>query len=507
MKKGLRIVWVGLMLGIFLVAGHASAQMVGYQGIWKEEGPTPGHNFYIQHYLQGTSTVVVYTQDAETYFAFLSTISSNTFNTPSLDPGQARSIQIAFSSPITAVATITDNTQNPPASTTVNIVRVFQAEVTDHSGIWKDGTGLFNIYVQDYTENSTIIIYTFDAVHFEAFLSTLSGNTFSAINLGDGQENMTTVFSTANQATVNVTPVSMPSITPSANNFSYAMTKTFYPTPVPEASFSAAPRAGNAPLDVFFVDQSTGTVETYLWSFGDGGTSTFKNPDHSYAAAGTYDVSLTVSNLSGSASLTQAGFVTVAVAGTPPTANFSVAPGVGTAPLLVNFTDLSTGSPTSWSWNFGDSGDPNSVDSTAQNPSHTYTNTGMYTVKLTATNASGSNTLTSAGGVSVVSAPSGTLTADFNATTVTVGTAPLAVTFQDQSTGGVTSWAWNFGDAGDPNIVQSNSANPTHVFTVVGTYDVKLTVSDGSSTDSKSQSSYVTVNPGSSTATMGYRGF
>ncbi len=68
------------------------------------------------------------------------------------------------------------------------------------------------------------------------------------------------------------------------------------------------------------------------------------------------------------------------------TANFSGTPTSGAAPLTVNFTDLSTGSPTSWSWNFGDGG-----TSTAQNPSHAYTTAGTYNVTLTATNACGSD--------------------------------------------------------------------------------------------------------------------
>jgi hypothetical protein len=68
------------------------------------------------------------------------------------------------------------------------------------------------------------------------------------------------------------------------------------------------------------------------------------------------------------------------------TANFSGSPTSGTAPLAVNFTDLSTGSPTSWSWTFGDGG-----TSTAQNPSHTYAAAGTYNVQLTATNACGSD--------------------------------------------------------------------------------------------------------------------
>ncbi len=90
--------------------------------------------------------------------------------------------------------------------------------------------------------------------------------------------------------------------------------------------------------------------------------------------------------------------------GTPqaqaPTAAFTATNTSGPAPLNVSFTDTSTGSPTSWSWNFGDGS-----TSTAQNPSHTYQQSGSYTVSLTATNSSGSNTATKTGFVTVGSTP------------------------------------------------------------------------------------------------------
>ena len=61
----------------------------------------------------------------------------------------------------------------------------------------------------------------------------------------------------------------------------------------------------------------------------------------------------------------------------------------GNEPLTVTFTDLSGGTPTSWSWNFGDGG-----TSTVQHPSHTYNTVGTYTVALTVTNGAGSDTTT-----------------------------------------------------------------------------------------------------------------
>lgn len=82
-------------------------------------------------------------------------------------------------------------------------------------------------------------------------------------------------------------------------------------------------------------------------------------------------------------------FSTAATTPSAPTANFTGTPTSGTAPLSVVFTDTSTGSPTSWAWDFGDGN-----TSTSQNPTNNYVAAGTYTVKLTATNASGSNVKT-----------------------------------------------------------------------------------------------------------------
>ena len=77
------------------------------------------------------------------------------------------------------------------------------------------------------------------------------------------------------------------------------------------------------------------------------------------------------------------------------------------APLAVQFTDTSANSPTSWLWSFGDGG-----TSSSQNPSHTYTNAGTYSVMLTVTNVAGSNTYIMKSGITItassVSAPTST---------------------------------------------------------------------------------------------------
>ena len=93
-------------------------------------------------------------------------------------------------------------------------------------------------------------------------------------------------------------------------------------TPGPTANFTATPTSGTAPLNVQFTDSSTGTPTSWAWDFGDGGTSTLKNPAHTYATAGTYSVKLTATNASGSNSVTKSNLVSVS--STPSTGNIQV---------------------------------------------------------------------------------------------------------------------------------------------------------------------------------------
>jgi len=175
---------------------------------------------------------------------------------------------------------------------------------------------------------------------------------------------------------------------------SKTLIKTNYITvtpPVPVANFTGTPTTGPAPLSVSFTDTSTGSPSSWIWMFGDmgaGNTSTLQNPIHTYMSAGTYSVNLTVTNAGGSNTLIKTNYITVV---TPPVANFTGTPLSGPAPLLVVFTDTSTGSPMDWNWTFGDIGAGNT--SAVQNPSHTYTTAGTYSVNLTVTNAGGSNSL------------------------------------------------------------------------------------------------------------------
>ena len=151
----------------------------------------------------------------------------------------------------------------------------------------------------------------------------------------------------------------------------------------PGADFSADPRAGQYPLTVQFSDRSSGTPDSWLWNFGDGESSTLQNPAHTYQNPGIYTVTLTATNAYGSGRNSADGYIS---AGTVPAASLAANPQEGVAPLEVQFSDLSTGSPKSWEWSFGDE-----TYSTEQNPVHTYYSPGTYTVTLTVSNQFGTN--------------------------------------------------------------------------------------------------------------------
>jgi thermitase len=164
----------------------------------------------------------------------------------------------------------------------------------------------------------------------------------------------------------------------------------------PTAGFTASPESGTAPLTVHFTEVSSGTIDSRLWSFGDGITTTLINPTHVYSQTGLYTVSLQVAGPGGSDSLMRVAYITVTEPLSPPVAAFDAAPRVGKAPLTVNFADHSTGNIANWLWQFGDG-----LTSTLQTPTHTYQLTGAFSVTLSVTGPGGTNTLTKSAFISV----------------------------------------------------------------------------------------------------------
>ncbi|MFT5168943.1 MAG: PKD repeat protein [Saprospiraceae bacterium] len=231
---------------------------------------------------------------------------------------------------------------------------------------------------------------------------------------------------------------------------------------VPTANFSYTNQGGGT---IDFTDQSSNIPTSWLWDFGDGNTSTQQNPQHTYAAPGTYTVCLTVTNSAGSDVVCQ----NVDISFAPVAAFMATDQGGG----LVDFTDQSTNSPTSWLWDFGDGN-----TSTQQNPQHTYSSPGTYTVCLTVTNSSGSNTVCQ--DVTIILAP----VAAFTFTDQGGG----MVDFIDQSSNSPTSWLWDFGD-GNTSTMQ----NPQYNYVSNGMYTVCLTASNSAGADQSCQTVDVIV--------------
>ena len=151
-----------------------------------------------------------------------------------------------------------------------------------------------------------------------------------------------------------------------------------------------------------------------------------------------------------------------------PVTNFSATPLTSCTPLIVMFTDLSTGNPTSWNWNLG-----NGTTSTLQNPSTTYTVAGTYTIMLTAYNASGSNTKTVTNYITVSPAP----TVNFVATDSSAGCGVKTVTLTNLSnpnTAGTAIYYWDFGDG----FTSSAQNPPAHTYTTTGIYNISLVVTN-----------------------------
>src|SRR5581483_4120773 len=157
----------------------------------------------------------------------------------------------------------------------------------------------------------------------------------------------------------------------------------------PVAAFSVSPSSGTAVQTTFvFTDQSSGSISSRLWAFGDGFTSADVNPTHLYTSAGSYTVTLSVYGSGGSAQTSR----TISVAAPAPTApgvnaGFDFAPASPNVNEAVAFADRSDGSPAGWSWSFGDG-----ATSNVRNPTHAFAAPGTYIVTLTAFNSASAST-------------------------------------------------------------------------------------------------------------------
>jgi PKD repeat protein len=237
------------------------------------------------------------------------------------------------------------------------------------------------------------------------------------------------------------------------------------PNEPPEADFEVRCRD----LTCDFTDRSDdtdGNLVAWEWDFGDGTSSSDRNPAHAYGAAGRYTVTLTVRDDDGAEDARSREANAEAPApNRAPDADFEVQ----CSGLTCAFTDRSDdddGSVVSWDWDFGDgSGSSN------RSPSHTYGAAGRYTVTLTVRDDDGAQDARSREANAEAPAPNKAPDAEFE-----VHCAGLTCSFIDKSKdddGTIVAWQWSFGDG-----ASSTERNPVHQYAGSGKYDVLLTVTD-----------------------------
>jgi gliding motility-associated-like protein len=231
----------------------------------------------------------------------------------------------------------------------------------------------------------------------------------------------------------------------------------------PQAQFTATPLSGCSPLPVQFTNNSTmgsGAINLYQWAFGDGNSASGTTVNNTYTGAGTYDVTLSVTDVNGCSNVqTVQDFITVQDIGivdfiASQTENCN-------APFTTTFTNLTPPNPNLiYLWDFGDG-----TTSTATNPTHTYTQLGNFNVQLTVTNTvlNCTKTKTKNNYIKINSSLAFTYTP-------TTGCEPFDVTFTNTTSGTTSNWFWDFGDGST-----STQQNPTHTYQTDGCYFVTLT--------------------------------
>jgi hypothetical protein len=232
----------------------------------------------------------------------------------------------------------------------------------------------------------------------------------------------------------------------------------------PTAYFRTTSTAACAYSTVAFTDSSINDgrnqILQWIWNYGDGTIDTLShgNTTHFYARIGIYNVSLTVIDSRGcSHKVTKSNYVNIS----KPTALFNSIDTIACPNSVVHFTSNSIGLNLTYNWNFGDG-----TTSTQQNTTHQFANNGSFNIRLIVTSSTGcTDTLEKSGLIRVLNP-----TASFTVSD-SVGTCPpLIISFTNTSTNYV-SQLWEFGDG-----TSTSTDNPSHFYSVSGTFYAKLTV-------------------------------
>lgn len=246
-----------------------------------------------------------------------------------------------------------------------------------------------------------------------------------------------------------------------------------------EADFTPTPTMQTLPNStVNVINTSIGTIDQYHWDYDNGYDTIAQNPNaYTYGVSGTFDIMLTVSNQYCEDTVTK----TVIIHPLPPVADFTGSD-TGCVPLPVTFTNNSQFA-TSYYWDFGDG-----KSSTQENPTHTYAQSGVFTVTLIAYNNSGTDTMTLVNQVDVDASPVASFNSNPDPPTDLV--APADIFFNNISLNAM-SYHWDFGD-GNTSV----ATNALHTYHEEGIYTVTLIASNGVCVDTFSRENLVSIVEG-----------
>lgn len=234
-------------------------------------------------------------------------------------------------------------------------------------------------------------------------------------------------------------------------------------------NFTADVTSGYDNLTVNFSDTSTGSEITgWEWDFGDGSPRSYlQNPQHIYDSVGNFDITLTVYNSRyESEVISKTNFINIVYQ--IPQLQFTANKLVGFDPMEIQFELDSDSYIENIQWDFGDG-----TFSNLRNPLHSYNSPGLYTVKVSATNPSGTGELVKSNYITVheyIGPP----IADFTYQILTgLDSTPISIQFTDTSVGsGIKEFFW------ETTNYNSYQKNPLISFSNYGSYDVVLTVKD-----------------------------
>ena len=212
---------------------------------------------------------------------------------------------------------------------------------------------------------------------------------------------------------------------------------------------------------VNFIDNSTGEITDWYWTFGDGTYASGDTVSHNYTAPGFYNVCLTVFNSGTGERSELCKTLQVGILDCNVNANFGYY--INPATNEVSFNDQSTGNANAWFWNFGDG-----QTSSGKNPQHIYSQAGFYLVSLGVRDTVNDCNDYYADFIQVGSAD---CSSDFEYTITDLST--NTVQFTDKSIGDIADYFWYFDDGSF-----STDTSPEHIYNAPGLYTVSLTITD-----------------------------